>query len=356
MKKNKIDFDYLNSWIKGKWKGVVRRWDMCSVPGLYVRKDHIIQYQREVLRRSLLSFQSIDELSQSIPFEWAITTDMQEPMYYGAFQELLFYAGLSSITMPPKMLGIQHGYVFELRTYEKSKFIFRNLVWSKKLVEMYHEYTTSPDIYAIGAPFFYARSFYDEEKLKSEKKRLGKNLLAFPMHSQIDVNTNYDPHKFLDVLSEEKKRFDTIRVCMYWKDIQRGAHKIFEDAGYEIVCNGHLLDPNFLRRQKSLFELADATISNGVGSHIGYSIFMRKPHWLIDDNYEYVNILKTGDALDLTSVTKTENFLSVKNAFLNNKDYKITPEQQNIVDEYWGVSDMKSPEDLKLLLVKLYEL
>lgn len=348
--------NYFNSWIRRKLGRGALRWKMWSKPELYVRKDYIIGYQRDVLRRSLLSFQEIDELSLSIPFKRVISTDTQEPLYYGAFQELCSYAGIYSITMPPKMLGIQHGYVFEIRNFEKSKFKLRNLVWSKKLVEMYHEYTTNPDIYAIGAPFFYARNFYDEEELKLEKKRLGKNLLAFPMHSQMDVNTNYNPRKFLGILSEERKRFDTIRVCMYWKDIQRGAHKVFEEAGYECVCNGHLLDPNFLRRQKSLFELADATISNGVGSHIGYSIFMGKPHWLIDDEYEYVNTLKTGDAFDLTSVTKTNNFHSVKNAFLNNQDYKITSEQKDVVDKFWGVSDMKSPEILKQLIVKLYDL
>lgn len=263
--------------IKNKWNvDVVRRLEICREPSRYVDKNLLLEYQKEIIRRSLLSFNEVEDLSISIDDSCisSCTTDTSEPLFYGAIQAILEYANLSCINMPPKRLGIQHGYVFELRDWEKSKLTLGNLVWSKRLVEMYHEYTSNPDVCAIGAPFFYAKPLLKEEQFKAEKNRLGKNLLAFPMHSQSHVDTNYDPLKFLNILCEERKRFDTVRVCMYWKDIQRGSHKVFEDAGFECVCNGHLYDTNFLRRQKSLFELADAKISNGVGSHIGYSIYM----------------------------------------------------------------------------------
>ena len=83
---------------------------------------------------------------------------------------------------------------------------------------------------------------------------------------------------------------------------------------------------------------------------------MGKPHCLIDDEYKYVNSRKGGDALDLTEVTKTENFLMVKNAFLNNNNYEITSQQNEVIDDFWGISEMKSPEELKQLLLQLYEL
>lgn len=342
-----------------KWqKHVQRRRNRQSAYYRGIEKNHIFCYQKEIYRRSALPLQDIEELSQPIDDSWlsSYAIDTEEPLYYGAIQALLDYAGLSLFSMPPVKLGIQHGYVFEICNWEKSKLDIRNLVWSKRLVEMYREYTANPDIYAIGAPFFYATSLLNEEQLQSEKKRLGRNLLAFPMHSETHVDTNYNPQKFLDILAEERKHFDTVRVCMYWKDVLRGIHKVFEDAGYECVCNGHLFDPNFLRRQKSLFELADATISNGVGSHIGYSLYMGKPHWLIDDEYEYVNSSKIGDAEELTDVANKENFLRVKRAFLNNADYKITTSQRDIIDEFWGISAMKTPEELKKLLLYLYDL
>lgn len=325
---------------------------------LYTEKKYCFDYQKEICRRAQLPLQDIDALSQTIDDAWfnACTIDSHEALFYGAMQALQDYAGLTLLSMPPLRLGVQHGYVFEICNWERSKLDLRNLVWSKQLVEMFHEHTANPDIYAIGAPFFYAKPLLGAEQLKVEKQRLGRNLLAFPMHSETHVDTNYNPNNFLSILAEERKHFDTVRVCMYWKDVQRGIHKVFEEAGYECVCNGHLYDPNFLRRQKALFELADATISNGVGSHIGYSIYMGKPHWLIDDQYEYVNSSTIGDADELTDVAKKENFLRVKKAFLNNADYKITSSQKDVIDEFWGISDMKTPEELKKLLLNLYDL
>ena len=327
-------------------------------PYRHVAKSVCFEFQREICRRSLLALQEIEELASTIDDSWmrACTTDSEEPLFYGAIHALLNYAGLDMFTMPPERLGIQHGYVFEFCNWEKSKLELRNLVWSKKMVEMFREHTDNPDIYAIGSPFFYAESLLDKEQIRAERSRLGRNLLAFPMHSETHVDTNYNPNTFLNILAEEKKRFDTIRVCMYWKDIQRGTHKVFEDAGYECVCNGHLYDPYFLRRQKTLFELADATISNGVGSHIGYSLYMGKPHWLIDDKYEYVNSSNIGDAEELTDVAKKANFLRVKQAFLDNKDYEITPLQREVIDEFWGLSDIKTPEEMKKILLNLYNL
>lgn len=345
--------------IQNKWeREVAQRWNKFIDPNRYADKNDIFNYQRDIITRSKLSFDEIYELSKPIPEKYVHTyaIDMYEALYYGALSILLDYAGLSSITMPPMNIGIQHGYVFEICNWEKTKMEMRNLVWSNKIVDMYHEHTSNPNIFAIGAPFFYAKSILNDEQLQSEKQRLGKNLLAFPMHSQSNVDTNYNPDKFLNILAEERTRFDTVRVCMYWKDVQRGAHKVFQDAGYECVCNGHIYDPNFLRRQKTLFELADATISNGVGSHIGYSLYMGKPHWLIDDNYEYVNTRKSGDAKDLTDVAKKENFICVKKAFLNNHDYIITQKQKAVIDCFWGISDIKTKEEMKKLFLYLYGL
>lgn len=344
--------------VRGKWnKSIAKSMAVLSSPNLFVKKNYVYEYQKEICRRSVIPLHNIDALSQPIADNlfFANTINSSESLFYGDLHAMLDYSGLQYITMPPLNLGIQHGYVFEIRDWEKSKLNKRNIVWSKALVDMYRQYTDNPDVYAVGAAFFYAKSLFDKEQLAEEKRRLGKNLLAFPMHSQTHVDTNYDPNKFLNILLEERKRFDTVRVCMYWKDILRGSHKVFEDAGFECVCNGHLFDPNFLRRQKSLFEIADATISNGVGSHIGYSLFMGKPHRLIDDEYEYVNIREGGDARDLTEVETTDNFLKVKNAFLENTDYKITQQQRAVIDEFWGISDMKSPEELKQLFLNLYD-
>ena len=109
----------------------------------------------------------------------------------------------------------------------------------------------------------------------------------------------------------------------------------------------------FLRRQKSLFSIADATISNGMGSHIGYSLFMEKPHWLVLDDFEYVDI-SGKDGAELQASFKSRMYKEICDAFCDNAEYKITQRQRGIVEEVWGVSEKKSPLEMRQLLMSLY--
>ena len=83
---------------------------------------------------------------------------------------------------------------------------------------------------------------------------------------------------------------------------------------------------------------------------------MNKPHWLIDDEYKYVDTSKSGDAQDLTDVSELDNFKQVKSAFLDNYNYAVTQSQRSIIDEFWGISDMKNSEELRKLFLKMYDL
>lgn len=316
-------------------------------------KELLYEYQKCIQLREDLALTEVAKLAEDIPacYVNSISSDFDEPNFYGSYKVLRDYADLNHLLLPPHNITIQHGYVFEMLTWEKEKLEKVNLVWSKAVLKMFKQFTSNDNIYPIGAPFFYANSILSEEEISVEKARLGKNLLAFPMHSSHNVDTNYDPRTFIEVLKEEKKHYDTVRVCLYWKDLLRGEAEVYLKNGFECVCCGHIFDINFLRRQKALFEICDATISNGIGSHVGYSIFMKKPHRLIDDVYEFVD-RKGKDGAELADVHRKKNFLSVKKAFLNCPNYKITPEQIEMVDKYWGMSDMKSPNEIRELLLK----
>lgn len=316
-------------------------------------KELLYEYQKCIQQREGLALTDVEKLSEDIPacYLSSISTNIDEPNFYGGYQVLRDYAGLNHLLLPPRNITIQHGYVFEILSWEKEKLEKINFVWSKAVLDMFKQYSSNDNIFSIGAPFFYANSILDKDTIISEKKRLGKNLLAFPMHSSHNVDTNYDPHTFINILKEERKHFDTVRVCLYWKDLLRGEADIYLKSGFECVSCGHIFDVNFLKRQKALFEICDASISNGVGSHIGYSIFMKKPHKLIDDIYSFVD--KQGhDGAELAEVHRKKNFLSVKKAFLDNQDYIITPEQIKCVDKFWGISEIKTPSEIRDLLLK----
>lgn len=125
--------------------------------------------------------------------------------------------------------------------------------------------------------------------------------------------------------------------------------------GYKIVTSGHRFDLNFLSRQKSFIELADYTMSNNLGTHVGYCIHLNKPHYIFQQRVFY-------DAKDqktqkhLSDASNQDNNLTYEwelkeicEAF-NQYEIDITEKQREIVEEYWGESYIRTPEELRNLL------
>ena len=307
-------------------------------------------------RRSNLPLQSLDALSEDYSFEdiKSISSDNDEPNYYGSFWVLQRYAGFSLMNLPPRDFSVQHGIIYEMMEWMYNKRDLRNFVWSDKVADMFREQMGAVRVYAVGAPFLYAESILSETEIANERKRLGRNLLAFPMHSTHYIKKEYDPSPFLKTLESQKSRFDTVRVCLYWKDIQNGMTSIYRNAGFECVCCGHMFDQYFLSRQKSLLEIADATISNAVGSHIGYSISMGKPHCLKLDEFELHDLEGNEGAEEMALIKRSKNYNDIVEAFKDNESYVIFESQRRIVDEYWGTSCKMPKEKLNELLRDLY--
>lgn len=335
--------------IKGKLKhGGPIFWE--SIPD----KDAIVGYLNCLNDRFTIPMQDIDRLSTEISGISSISREDRIVNFYGSLYTLQKYAQIPFVNLPPIGLTVQHGITYELLNCEMHQKELVNLLWSKYIVEMHKNVTNNHNLYAIGAPFFYAESILNKEEILAEKRRLGHNLLAFPMHSTANIEKNYNPQKFLSILESEKKKFENVRVCLYWRDIQRGTAQIYRDAGYECVCCGHIYDQAFLMRQKALFEIADATISNAIGSHVGYSVFTKTPHNLVPDKFELKDIYLEEGAEEMEMVRTSQNYKEIYDAFCNNYDYQITDKHCEIVDKYWGVSDMKTPSELRRLIMQFY--
>lgn len=319
-------------------------------------EDAFKDYCVELNKRHELPMTSIGDLSKNIEdYQFATLSNGDGIVnYYGNFYVLSKYAGIPFFTIPPQSMTIQHGITYELLNCEMMHKEYINFVWSDYIKSLHGKVTTNQSIFAIGAPFMYAQSILSSDQIAAEKKRLGRNLLAFPMHSTSNIDKNYDPTNFLDVLEQEKHRFDSVRVCLYWKDIQRGTSKIFSDAGFECVCCGHIFDQSFLERQKALFEISDATISNAIGSHVGYSILMDTPHRLVPDNFKLVDKCLDEGAEEMNMINTSKNYQEIYDAFLDNDMYIITENQRQIVDKYWGISSKMTPRQLRELINKFY--
>lgn len=207
------------------------------------------------------------------------------------------------------------------------------------------------NIITVGPYIAYAESLLSKEDVEKEKKRLGNNLLVFPMHSTHWVNIDYNISNFISNIKKTGKGFESIRICMYWKDILRGVYKPYKKAGFEIVCAGHIYETNFLPRLRSLIEISDYTMSNNIGTHIGFCICLNKPHYLIDDDYIVTDYLQNE-----TRKPEREKQSKMSNAIKNNfciYSDKITDQQFKVAEEFWGTSEIKSKEEMRRILLEL---
>ena len=217
--------------------------------------------------------------------------------------------------------------------------------------------------YAVGPYIAYAKHAYSKEKLEEEKKRLGKNLLVFPAHSTPGLKSNFDIKNFCEEINSIGEDFDSIRVCLFWKDVLNGAAKYYEKEGYEVVTAGHYYDPLFLSRQKSIIETSTKTMSNHMGSYVGFCIYMNKPHYItplskstfnkIEEDGEDLAERQEYMAKKVTELMQSDSsYVELLEAFSTNQD-TITFQQRKLINKYWGSEEVKTPREMRELLFML---
>ncbi len=223
------------------------------------------------------------------------------------------------------------------------------VTYSKYRVDILKQYRKR--VFGIGPFIHYAKSFLNDSQISLEKKRLKKNILLFPVHSTPDIDIDYDIHKFCKKVKKIGKNYDSIRVCLYWKDILIGRDKIYRDYGFECVTAGHMLDPLFLPRLKSLLLISDLTLSNVISAHVGYSIFLGRPHILIAESLK----MSTSSYWKkrIGEYWSSDGYKLVREEF-SKINYKITPNQKKLVNIYWGSNLIKNKKQLAKI-VKLTE-
>lgn len=214
---------------------------------------------------------------------------------------------------------------------------------------------TKKMIYEIGPYINYCTSFYNTDEYK---RKLGKVLLVFPSHSIEEVACKYDSKKFIEYIDLLKINLEIneVLVCLYWKDIELGYDEIYKEWGYSIVTAGHRNDKNFLRKLRSFIEIADYTISNSVGTHVGYCISLNKPHQIFTQKIIYKELYSGGNENEFGDKTKENRNIArnemeeVEEAF-SNFNLGITDLQKEICNKYWGLNLIKSQSEMKQILL-----
>lgn len=314
----------------------------------FYRIKNKTRFYKEIDERKNISIFDYKKLSKPIPF-YPLEC-VKDSNFYGISHSLKEYAGLSKVSH-----AVEHGlylgnyvpYASYLKT-TKSIITLSN-IRKKHLLNS----KINKPVYQVGPYIHYAKLQISDNEFNKLKESLGKTLLLFPHHSIKNFNVNMDILKLIEKVKKIGEKYDTILVCVYYKDILNNSYlEYFEKHKFKVVTAGHIYDINFLSRLKLIIKLSDLTISNTVGTHTGYCIYLNKPHYIIDQEIKLYSD-NNSKSVGYRNKKQNESLISEEKEIL--KEFVsfsecITPNQKKVVEKYWGISSIKQPEDLFLIL------
>jgi len=283
---------------------------------------------------------------------------VNESFLYGHIHALYSYAGVRKINKH-SIPAIRHGLVIDQNrdsfNTDKLSHDFMLMLIGDINKKSLRKAMPNKLMFTLGPYIHYAEVFYSEDKLKHIKKDLGRCLLFFPTHTVPSGNTEYEKYenkvltRALNILNEYKKDFDTILINVFWRDLDYPLYKQLEQQGYKIVSAGLHYDPNFLRRLKSYFQIADAVICDGIGTFIGYSIYMSKPVRVIESiiSNNIYNATKYRENVDASYILKLERDFAKH--FVSDC-FKITDEQREYLEPYMGFKHVKTKDEVYAII------
>lgn len=206
------------------------------------------------------------------------------------------------------------------------------------------------EVYCTGPYIAYARKLLTAAEQADLRREWGRTLLVMPSHSIDSVHAEFDLTGFSTTLAGLRREygFDSVCVCLYWKDIERRQHLAYQAQGHRVVCAGHAYDPYFLDRLRTLIELADVTLSNNLGTHIGYCVSLDKPHWIIPTPVHYrAADARAAEELHCRNPSEQAQLADEKQYVLglfSDFRHDISAAQTQCVRHFWG--EMPATEDV----------
>lgn len=236
--------------------------------------------------------------------------------------------------------AVEHGLIFSKQIFTDVRFTCRASVatfgdFRKKVI---HSYKDLP-VFCVGPYIQYAEHYYDSDKRRIEKQKLGKTLVVFPAHGTNDSRVSSRQEKYIEQVNEVAKSFNSVLVNAYWWNINDPIISAFEAEGYRIVSAGVRDDVLFLSRLKTILSFADLVVGDSIGTHVGYCLSMNIPFRFVDADTKYEEI---SHASYLSENEAHQNELAP--LFLNSNS--ITSEQIKACEPYWGLNQHFSNDEM----------
>lgn len=252
---------------------------------------------------------------------------------------------------------IEHGYFFGEYVPIQEQITFAKQILTFGDIRKTHLEAKIKDkrITPIGPYIHYAPLFYDKEEYDRLKEMLGKVLLVFFSHSATGCSVSFDIDYIMSKIEEVRNGFDTVIVSVFWSDITSELVELLEKHNCIVFSAGHRYDYNFLSRQKTVISLADATMSNNIGTHIAYCTYLGKPHWIVRQEISYsskggggqgnIDIVKQIKS-DMASAKEKEELMTTFSTFSD----VLLEDQKIVASKFFGFNHIKTPEEIKSIL------
>lgn len=177
-----------------------------------------------------------------------------------------------------------------------------------------------------------------------------RTLVAFPAHSSHRIRTVFDVDAFCAEVRRAASGFERVLVCVYWKDVLRGMARDFTARGFECVSAGHMFDHGFLPRLRTILDSSDVAFTNEVGSHVLYAAALGKPVWIERGAVDYQADSPEALATDVPDFVEHPTVVRLLATF-RDRVGEQTPAQRDLVDELTGAENVKTPAEMRALLL-----
>lgn len=276
--------------------------------------------------------------------------------FYGIGETLRAYAEYPK----PIRACIEHGVYFGeyVNPQETRHSGYPALITPSRTRQRHIAKTSQIATVAVGPYIAYASPYLSEMAMATARSQLGRVLLVFASHGIEGLRAQYDTDRFISWIRQLQRATSTDRVlvCLYFRDIERGQAPVYEEAGFRVVTAGRREDPQFLRRLRSLIELSVVTASNSVGTHVGYCVYLERPHTIFAQAVQYEPASLGYDSE--SALITAESALSEKRVVLSAFDApttELSTHQRLVTDTYWGLSQIRSSEELREVFSAIHQ-
>jgi hypothetical protein len=210
----------------------------------------------------------IESLCAWRPIEWAEYAPMNE--FHGIAALIKRYAGLPGDR--PLSFALEHAVPYDLDapyTYDLECGLPLFLAANEQSAALYR--SAGMDARPVGFAALYGFELC-RRQAPSLPEAARRGTLVFPDKSTLLMDTDFPREEFAGRLLALPEEFQPVTVCVYWKDVVRGTHRPFQEAGLPVVSCGHLQDPEFIPRFHDLCRRHRYACANDIAGSFTLSI------------------------------------------------------------------------------------